>query len=243
MRQYWLIGAAVVVVVGIALLIFGIRAVTATVPGDSLYDTKVETYESVVLATKLTHTSKATYELARVRERLAELKELQVADELSAAHLATLTEYTRAYAQSFTERIEGDSIAHQKEITLASEMTAVLRAHELVAELDPAHAESADVLQTLRIEMADLRDEAVMDFVESTEDTEEIQSFIATQLDGLSRELNSGRLSPELVNRVREEIEEMVTDLEEGDFQGAIEALANARERIELTDYLLDVRV
>lgn len=237
-RHTLYIALAAVVILAAATL----YAAAGSMPGGALYGAKVNVLEPMVSATKFTEASRTAYRVTRAERRLGELKTLHANDALTDERAAVVAGELETQLHGFGDRAgEGTSLPPATVLEQTIKLAAVMRAAELIIQIDPERDELLEMFTEFRLEASDMRNTAIGNFIETTSDSVILQTFISSQLDYFAREIDSGRLSASLIEDTRKRIAEIAIMLSMDDIAGAVETSVYAQQDIMESGYLADV--
>lgn len=244
MNKKLTIGLSVVgiVVIGSAIA-FGtlVKLSESSLPGQPLYNFKTNVAEKYIRLTKLSATARVHYDTTLLEQRLQELTTI-ASDQSTTTpeQIAAIAGRAQDHATDAIATLEkASSLSGESRITLLAKLDTTARAAETLSDSFTELEGISDTVETTEDSLNAALRSSIDTFV-TTNATDTIESFIATQITEVSTHISDvapGSRAQGLVIRRISDTEEALTDNKYAD---AITAIIRAQQAIAVDGYLFD---
>lgn len=223
----------------VLLLILSVGfAASKSLPGGALYGMKTGFLEQLNEAVQFTPGNKAAYQVARMEERLNEIKALSKKEKIDPEALRIFQELSTAHHDRLIEIINTpeNGISRTDSLAILNDFASVAAAIENISEHTPQLSSIGEAMEDLRHDTVNTYKDMVDRFVER-ETPENIYAFIAQQLQDISGKLDTGEVSQEVIDDAEVYINRVGPAVAKSDFPRAISAIAEAFRFIKIAEY------
>lgn len=226
------------------VLVFGGTAYAAqdSLPGEPLYVVKVRVLEEAIGLTYFEPSERIDYELSLMETRLDELKRLTADNATTSdAVLADVHTLINDRAEHITNVVsDSKEIGETKQIQALADLSAVVKAHEVVAETEPELRPIARSLRTTRTHTTDALRKQVTEFAD-TAPKEEVTDYMNEKIDAVTEDVSAIASS---TDSTREETVQHLNDADEalvdGSVGDALMSVLEAERTLNVEGYVED---
>jgi hypothetical protein len=227
----------ILVIIGISLSLF---ATSQSLPGGALYGIKTNVLETVIGATHLRSTTKASYQVTLLEKRFAEAERLSLADTVSEKELDVLIKNTTAHwitLSSIASTSIDSAFPKTELLTTVNEFASVASAMEELTENDPKLTRVGDSMEDVRQDAVHLYRDRVESFV-ATETAETAYTYLTEQLQAVEQALSSVDFSTSTMRRSENYLDRIEPAVTSGNITKAILAVGETYRIITAATYL-----
>jgi hypothetical protein len=209
-----------------------------SLPGEPLFDLKVNVLERGYAMTKFTKSSQASYAVTRMEKRLNELLVLRRDTATSTGEtLDTIAKLSNSHAQVAVDALTNSLLTSEARINSLARITTVAKAQETLAQEVPEFASSTKAFEELRESLSDALTLSARAYA-STTPPEAVKLFIAEHVQNVSEALPSAAQGSTAQKNAIRRIESATEALEEQKLDIALLALLKAEESLAVDGYV-----
>ncbi|MFM2374788.1 MAG: hypothetical protein RLZZ234_783 [Candidatus Parcubacteria bacterium] len=234
----WRSVAALVVLLLVVILATLTYISRDTLPGEPLFNLKVNVLERGFAMTRLTKSAQASYGVTRMEKRLNELLVLQ-RDSASSTEetLRTIAGLSNEHAQGALAALTDSLLTPEARINALARVTTASKAEETLAQEFPEFAPVKDDFETLRQSLSDALKVSVESYA-STTPIEEVKLFVAEHVQNVSRALPSVAQGSDAQRIAIRRVEIAQESIEKNELAVALLSLIKAEEAIAVDGYV-----
>jgi hypothetical protein len=237
-KMSWKRGVALALLLAILVLATLTYISRDALPGEPLFDLKVNVLERGYAMTKFTKSSQASYAVARMEKRLNELLVLRRDTATSSEEtLRTIASLSNDHAQTAVDALTDSLLTSEGRINTLARVTTVAKAKETLAQEVPEFASSTEAFEELRKSLSSALALSVESYA-STTPSDQVKVFLAEHVQNVSDALPSVAQGSSAQRIAIRRVQDAQEAIEENKLGVAILSLLKAEEALAVDGYV-----